>query len=432
MKKPILLCLLVLTGMQLIAQSWTPTHLTSVIYLANTGLESHNNQLYATVFNGFTANLFRLNSNGDAWDTVSTAGITVPRSVRSAGSRLYLSSLNQGVYSMLYYSTDDGNSFNLDTAGLPKYFSGVATISSIQYYNGKVIVNAGSYGYYLKDTGAALWKHVDVPTALNGGIDPVTGLNDTLFAYDNTGTHALYVSGDYGATWTLRANNLGTDYGTNILVGDETTGRLYSAGGKGSSLTEYGLYYSDDHGITWTKQDLSAFIHKNAGNTQQLITALYASGPDIFLALENNKNSTAPDVISTNSGIGGFAYDTLGLPLNAADAMKGLYIVKHGGKTAIGFNTTDVFIKGGAVGMSESSMLAEKMIFYPNPVSDHIHIEGNEAAFSLVITDVLGRPVGAATGDTDKIDATLWSGGIYFVSIFARGQLLATKKIIRQ
>lgn len=413
--------------------TWQPTNLTSVSYLAITSMESHKGDLYATVFNGFNSTLYKLDSGNSSWSTVSTGtAITVPSRLRSAGSKLYVSTVNSNVYSMLYYTTNGGSSYVLDTVGLPKSFSGVALIAGLQYYHGKMIANLASYGYYLKDTASASWKSIDVPTALNGGADPVTYTADTLFAYDNTGTHTMYVSGDYGNTWTVRTTNLPAGYATSVFVADDVTGRLYSAGTW--SNTSYGVYYSDDHGKNWTlSASANSFISLNANGTQQLVKAIYAHSPYFYMALENNKNNSSPDIVGSSTGFNNLAWDTLGLPQTAASAVYGTGFLMHQGKMVTSLNVMDIYMKGTAIGIHELS--EDQTIFhaYPNPCSETLSIvlKNSIKANKIKVLDCTGKILQEYPGNTGSINTSALAEGIYFLEIISEKDGRQIKKFIK-
>lgn len=436
MKKLLFYFAFAFIGMQAISQTWQGTGLTSVTYLPIVA-ESHNNELYATVSNGFTASLNKLNTNTSSWDTINTDSIKgSPRFLQSAGTKLYMSTVNSLVYSYIYYSTDGGNTFVMDTAGLPFPSAyGVSLIYGLQYYNGKIIANLGSGGYFLKDTSANQWHPIPVVTALNGGADPITYSEDTLFSFDNTGTNTLYVSGDYGTTWMARTTDLPSDYHTSVITGDNVTGRLYSFG-TWSSNTMYGLYYSDNGGMNWTQHNISSFLSLNTGFTPQLVTAMYASDQTFYMALENNANASAPDVVGTTTGLANLAYDTLGLPANAPGGLKGVRFFLHQNKLALAMNTLDVYIKGtggSSSAVAELSGEKEHIILFPNPSPNNLHIIMSNTITPITyvkITSPDGKVVLSENLQSSDVDITSLAKGIYFIQLFSDKKLIGTQRFV--
>lgn len=419
--KLIIITLFVVVGASKIASAntWSATNLTSVSYLPITGMESHDNELYATVFNGFTAILYRLNPDNTSWSTITTeSSITVPRFLKSAGSRLYMSTIVSGVTSLLYYTTDGCNTFNLDTVGLPHASGNISLIYGLQYFDGKIYANIGSFGYYVKDTSETAWRHIDVPTALHGGSDPITYINGTLFAYDNTGTHTMYFSTDFGDTWTVRTSNLPSDYETNQFIADQKTGRLYSFG-VWDNNTKSGVYYSDDKGVNWTAAaNANSFLGLNANHTLQLVTAMFAEGDIFYMALENNADSSALDVVGSTTGFEHLAYDTLGLPTDVVSAVKGANFLLHKGSLAIQMNVMDIYLKSGVSEVHEFKQ-QNQISVYPNPTSQilTIKVKNYQNQENYSITDYLGKTVlsGKLSGETTSIDIGFLLPGIYFI-----------------
>ncbi len=428
--KKFLLCLLVASAaLQSTAQNWQASNLTNVIYLAITATESHNNELYATVFNGSTASFNKLNANGTSWSTINLPNVTVPRFIQSAGTRMYISTLNSGIISELFYTYDEGAHLVMDTAGLPRGFGSVSTIFGLQYFAGKVIANMGGGGYYLKDTTATKWVAINVPTALNGGADPITCNHDTLFAYDNTGTHTLYYSTNWGTNWTVQTTDLPNEFACGRIVPDLVTGRLYCSGIWDNNL-KTGVFYSENSGKNWTQLNLAAFITKSANNGAQNIQSLYANGNNIYIGLENNKDQTAPDLISTKTGVNGFAYDTLGLPKSAA----GVYPVKiqaHKNKVFTALNVIDVFLKGDNSGITTNT-LQNLINVFPNPASDLIQLDANGLKLTSVnILDVSGKLIYAAPFSS-TLDVSGLPAGNYTIQCFSSEGLVAVQSFVKQ
>ncbi len=431
MKKLLPLFILLISTFQLQAQNWQATHLTNVTYLANMAMEVHQNKLYATIFNGFTGGLFRLRASQTAWDTLSTGSIIVPRFLASSGRRLYLSSVESGVASNIYYSTDAGATYIIDTIGLPQTFGYTSLCYGLRSFKSKIIANLGSAGYWIKDTAAVSWQSMAVVTALNGGIDPLVELHDTMFAYDNSGTNTFYISGDYGANWSTRVTGLPVDYGTSLLATDEISDRIYSFG-SWNNHSQYGVFYSNDHGRSWMNYvAASNMLGTNANNTQQLVKAMYGNGNTFYMALENDKNNSAPDIIGTTSGLANLAYDTLGLPLNGASGLYGSKFVSFNNQVALQLVTTDIYLKGTAtIGMNQVS--PKVLSIMPNPCSDEIHINAPSVTITKVqVYDMLGQLV-LEQANSATVSVKALPNGAYLVKCYAANQLMATEKIIKK
>ncbi len=430
MKKICLILLLVNISIASSAQ-WSATNLTQSNILTITGATSHNGELLAIVFNGIGADLYQLDPGNTSWTQKSVPGVNeIPQALVSAGSQLYMTSIGLG-YGMVYRSDDNGLTYSLDTVGLPKFFNGISSPIGIDYFNGKVLLNLGGAGYWLKDAGVTLWEHIDPPTSLNGGGDPICFSNDSLYAHDNSGANIFYVSGDYGQTWSERNTDLPAFFEGDLLVANKSSGRLYMAGSKDDG-TQYGIYISDDHGHTWSIADLSAFIGTDVLGGQQEVSALYADGGEIYVALENDQANTTPDVLSSENGISTLSYDTLGLLTDPAGTIEGSRILRHGNSIALVLNVRDVYL--GDAG-STSSIIGNhdysgSVSIYPNPVDDLVRIMADFEIGSIELQNAQGKTLIMSEGH--YIDVSDLPQGMYILKVIDKHrQSVISKRILK-
>lgn len=417
------------------AQTWAETNLTEFNYLAISDVEVHNNTLYGIVFSGFSAEVNTLNSTNDSWTVQNISNVAeIPAYIKSTGNKLYLGANGFG-YSMIYYSIDNGANFVPDTMGLPKISSGIAFMFGLGYFQGKMIVNLGSSGYWIKDVDGTTWMEIVSPTGFNGGTDPYAFLNDTIFFYDNAGANKLYVSGDYGVTVTERTTNLPSDFQGNIMSADTITGRLYLVGEK-SNGSEYGLYYSDDNGTTWAMVDLSSFIGTNVNGGPQLIKALFSDDNELLICLENDIANTTPDVLYSNNGITQIDYDTNGLVIDPAGTIQGAHIVRYNGNIALGLNVRDVYLLGsGANEVASLENTVDELRVYPNPVLDVLTIDSNyklDAKCTISVYNVQGQLVLKGRVINKRINVSSLESGVYFLEVLNDQGFSSTFKLIKR
>lgn len=402
------------------AQQWSATNLSNLNAFTVTAVESHKSELYSVLFNSISGEVYRLDSEGNSWSQVSITGTdgNIVSKLQDATSRIYLStnSLGSGA---LYYSRDDLNTLIADTIGLPRFLKGIVAPIDLQYFNGKILLNLGSSGYWLKDTTATTWHHIDPPTALNGGKDPLCCSKDTLFAHDNSGANLFYVSGDYGQTWSVRNTNLPTFFIGNVLVANRSTGRLYMAGAK-TDGSSYGTYYSDDNGFNWTIADLSAFIGKDVNGGQQEVRAIYANSEEVWIALENNNKNTTPDVLTSKTGIQNMAYDTMGLLNDPSGQIYGAKFVEHNGGIAMALNVRDVFMKSMVSGITERPV-TQQINAFPNPTHDVVNISENIEFDTLRVFDMNGKVLISST--SKHINLHNLPQGVYLVELINHNEL---------
>ena len=79
--------------------------------------------------------------------------------------------------------------------------------------------------------------------------------------------------------------------------------------------------------------------------------------------------------------------------------------------------------------LSTDNLLNDKIIIYPNPVEDLIHINTGLTILEVEIYDVLGKRLNFIKLDNRKIDMTRANKGIYVLKIKTEIGII-TKKII--
>lgn len=416
------------------SQSWQPTNLTNVTYLAITGMESHQGELYSTVFNGFTATLNKLNSDQSSWTEMTVTGITgSPRFMQSAGNKLYLTTIHNLAYSMVYYTIDGGSTYILDTVGLPQSGQGVITLAyGIQLFDHIIILNMGSAGYYYKDLNTGMdWDKIDVPTALNGGSDPLVYYNGSFIAYDNTGIHTLYVSTNEGQTWEARVPAMGNDYSTVVsgFILDQSNGRIYSYG-QWNSLTQHGIFYTDDNGLTWNQANAATALLGNNNNGQlQQVTAGYANGQTVYFALQNNQEGSVIDVIGTASGIDQISFKTDGLPSSSPAAINGVKFGMHQGKLAMQCNVSDIYLYGLSSGLNE---FHPETLVFPNPGAGNFTIQSLLTPELVLIKDLSGKLITRTEISQGKFNLDALATGIYMADFIKNNTILFTTKLVKE
>lgn len=399
---------------------WQPTNLTNVNYLSLSASESHDGELFAIVFNGLSGTLYKLDAGNTSWTAQSVNGVSDNLAfLQSANDRLYLGSNGLG-YSVLYYTEDVGATTVVDTVGLPQVNGGIAQIYGTQYNDGDLVVNLGSEGYWIKTNPNATWYYMDTPTGLNGGVDPMVWMNGTYFGFEGSGTTALYSSSDKGITWNTVTNNLPADFDVMMAAADQASGTLFVAGSWNSD-NDYGLYYSADDGATWAWVDLTAFMDMNFLGGPQLITAIYAHDDVIFIGLENDAQMTVPDVISSSTGVSGFAVNTNGLPTNASGVVNPLEFLEHNGNIVCRLNVIDVFLQEISTGISENNNISAFVQVFPNPTKDQLRV-GMTDASRYEILDLRGAIVYHGLLLNDVIDVSRLTSGQYLVRLQGKDQ----------
>jgi hypothetical protein len=433
-----LLCLFSLSTTK--AQNWEATNLTLSNAFPITDMHTHDGNLFATVNQVFLGTLEMSDDDGQTWTTQAITNVAgFPQFMSSVGNRLYMSS-NNTFHGILYYSEDNGATFTEDINGLPAGIGGgTGVITSVQILGNILVVGLGSGGYYAKPTSnlAEPFVQFDTPTSLNAGTDRLAYHNGILYTYDNAGAKLLYVSTDFGTTWSVPdMTNLPTDLQSDILEINPTNGRIYLSGESsfsGNVAANYGLYYSDDGGVNWTQMDLSMVAATNYLGDFHKVTALYVNNNLFFAAFDNDAMDTEPDVISsTNFPIVSPSIDNTGLVVDPSGTVHGRKFQIHNQKIVLSLNLVDVYIKDTT--LSDQNLAFQSTFeIYPTIVTDNqLYIDSTSKA-QLDIIDSIGKTmlkISIIEG-VQVVDISLLSNGVYILRLYTEHGMVA-KRIVKK
>ncbi len=433
MKTKLLFCFLAIITLSVNAQ-WQPTGISTDPIETIYDVQSHNNVLYASSnSDGFIKSL----DNGNSWQAVGqTEFSTNPTNryvshIRDTGSDLYVSTFFANfASSVIYKSSDNGQTFVSDTIGLPRV-SGANEIEDVQYlyhHNGYMIADIANTGNY--------WKHIS-DNSWQRNNDTNTQFSE-FFAFSGNKFYAwanyhLHVSQDNGQSWTQATDaNIPILFLANNLITDEDSGRIYMAG-KSIIESNYRLFYSDNDGGSWTEIDMSSYIGNNWIGVPQQIRKLFVKGSYIQVALDNDANPSAPDIlVSTNTGES-FSTDILGLPTNSNGTTTAVNFILHNNDLFMALNYTDIYRKPFSTLSIKDDNFLENVLVYPNPSNDIFYFKtSNNSIKSIHVYDVNGRLI-QRINDDDFIDSLkIENKGIYFLKITNHRGNSVVKRVIRQ
>ena len=198
------------------------------------------------------SSIYRSSNNGDSW-RAANQGIPSLAQVNAltwVDSVVYTAT-NYGVFS----STDYGNSWTVDTAGLrldspyPGQLGGIAGITSV---GSKLYAIKSMWGgVYTTSSGTIAWVPI--------GLDTVWGfamasIDTNVFAGTPRG---VYLYSGSGTTWLPRSNGLPGDFPSCILTAMDTLLFVYTG-----YWNNKGAYMSSDLGVTWRQINDSVFTGK--------------------------------------------------------------------------------------------------------------------------------------------------------------------------
>ena len=223
------------------------------------------------------------------------------------------------------------------------------------------------------------------------------------------GAGAVYISTDFGSTWTNTAT-APTDTVFSLEVDPADAARLLAA-------TSDGVFLTTNSGATWTN------LH--GGNLRAALQ--YPGSPDTLLA-----GGLAGVSISTN---GGNTWNQMNAGLDGR-AVNALEFVDHGGTYLIaGTVGGSCYAWQFAAGLAERRWTRDdgprtsgSLHAWPNPFVSYCRVDGHERD-EFGVFDHAGRQVGKAKGD--RIGAGL-AAGVYFLRLAqAQAQAIGPVRIVK-
>jgi photosystem II stability/assembly factor-like uncharacterized protein len=396
---------------------WTATTLGG-----SSDLTAHNGKLFALTA---MQKLVVSSDNGTSWTDITTDTLSGRQDfLASAGNRLYVATYNNGTAAgLIYYTTDEGVSWQLDTAGMPPliFGGGKADVRVLQAYNSTKLVGnfGGADAYYTKDITDASWTIMPDLASLDP--DKYLSRNDTLLAFAGNG---MRFSTDNGQTFSnITTSGMPAFQEINAVFWDNN--RIYlGADMYINNITT--IFYSDDFGSNWDSLSISKYVGTDFTTQRQTLTAFYANGSNIYFALYNDQANTTADIFLSTNGGQSFLKDSVGLTVDNFQTEQVIKLLEVNGRLFSVHNNTDIHYKsvGNNIGLNESKM--SSVGFYPNPASHQIHFE--EDIVSCYIYSLDGRLCHSAKNST-TIQFDL-RPGIYLVKATDINGLELNEKLI--
>jgi hypothetical protein len=184
--------------------------------------------------------------------------------------------LYAGTQEEIYFTSDSGNSWTLDSTGFHLSFNQTKGVSDLVILGNNVIAVQGQ-DIYRSFIGSH--NYLKVGTLDNPFLAVIGNI---LFGGILGG--GVYMSTDSGVSWVRRANGITNNYIISIIA----KGSNLYAGSAGS-----GVYFSSDIGTTWTSAGLDSMdinILDYRGNN--LYTGVYGGNDGLFLSTDDGANWT--------------------------------------------------------------------------------------------------------------------------------------------
>ena len=243
-------------------QNWTAINngipIQQILYLR--GLTISGNNIFAGFY--FGGGIYRSTNDGNSWsicggfnwDSVDIMCLA------SSGSNIFAGTSGYPPYVVLR-STDYGNSWSSVSNGLPN-----ATINSIIISGTNIFVGTYMNGVYRSNNNGGSWIFAGngLPNQI---VNCLASSGSNIFAgTDTAGTGGVYISTNYGGSWTQTSLNNTNVYGlladgTNLFAG---TGANLTA--ENLNIATGGVFLTTNNGTTW--------LDKSQGlNTNNLLVA---------------------------------------------------------------------------------------------------------------------------------------------------------------
>lgn len=376
-------------------------------------IESHGGDLFASSnMEGF----IRSTDDGMSWASVGQTGFTTSfigtrvSHIRSVGDDLLVVTFNPSfASSMIYRSTDGGNTFTPDTVGLPKVSGNneCVNIDRIEQHNGWVVVDVANLGNWWLVPGSGAWqKNNDPGTTWS---ENFTFHNGTAYTW---GTSNLYTATDPLGAWTqVASNGVPPWFTAQMLTCDASSGRLFVVG-QSATTQEYALLHSDNAGVDWSDIALEPIQGNNWLGSPQTITALYASNGLLEIAMQNEAGTSPPNVFaSTNAST--FTADHEGLLTDAGQFQHGIGFVAHASKLFMAMSAPGIWMKDLATGVPDVVAGATDLIAYPSPALDRVRVLHDSRVVAARAWDASGRMVEVPVAIDGTLDLSTFSPGVW-------------------
>jgi photosystem II stability/assembly factor-like uncharacterized protein len=386
--KTILLCGALITSLVSSAQlNWEATVVNASYHLYTIDAPSED-VIYTAGYNG---SLLKSVNGGDSWQNLSIQAsyITEIDFLDTQTGWLCAQGSTVTEPGVLHKTTDGGLTWTLVQSG-PDYLAMDWVNNSIGYVGGRD-------GFFEKTTnGGVTWTQITLPNAQT--IACIDFLDEN-HGFVTTSEHKFYRTSDGGQTWeSISHSYIESVYFRTPLIGYCTT--YYGKIGKTTNGGETFTYFQTPHNFQLRE---IAFENDLIG---------YVVGG---LDCSNGSCTNKPVIMTTTDG--GITWVSNVTPYDGLD--KGYYDIAltPGGKPFIAGSNKAVLRLQESVSLSENS-IEEKLLVYPNPANEAIHVKAPINGTVARIIDQTGRIVKempVQTGTETEIEVATLNAGVYTI-----------------
>lgn len=375
-----------------------------------------------TLWAGSTGQIFKSTDKGSTWAAVSTglqSGISGNSGITRVGTRVYASFSGNGNY-YVYYTTDEGQNWNIDTAGWTSIV-GIkpAAVQLITYKDYVMARLESNFILYKKNTDAA-WSTLTVPDGFRTpGYMYVVG--DTLIL----GAGRIALTTDMGTNWTVREPNWAPGLPMGFMTGmfqDRDNPAVLFGNYQVLSTSKPKYFYTKNNQASWDSFNLDV-------DQPSFISGMHIKGNEIYVAFGGSFNAADTTKKFFHSSDGGKNWTNITDNLYSLAAFKFHSIssieVVDGNVFAGGFSSGLVKRTGSSTGLSRVGK-HETLKVYPNPANNYIMID--EQVTNLEITDMSGKTILTKAGKCEgETGIGHLAPGLYMIKAQKNGEQLVTR-----
>jgi photosystem II stability/assembly factor-like uncharacterized protein len=377
-----------------------------------------------TLWAGSIGQIFKSTDQGATWTEASTglqSGISGNSGITRVGNRVYASFSGNGDY-YAYYTTDEGQNWNIDTAGWTTIVGIKPAAVQLLTYKDYVLARLESnFILYKKNTDAA-WNTLTVP---DGFRTPgyMYAVGDTLIL----GAGRIALTTDMGANWVIREPNWAPGLPLGFINGmfqDRDNPAVLFGNYQVLSNSKPKYFYTKNNQASWDSFNVDV-------DQPAAISGMYIKGNEIYVAFSGTFNAADTLKKIFHSTDGGLSWTNVTENLYSLASFKFHSIssieVVNGNVFVAGFSSGLYKRTGGSSGLNFVNR-HETLRVYPNPATEHITID--EQVTNLEITDMSGKTVVARTGKCEgETQISHLAPGLYIVKAQKNGQQLVSKFI---
>lgn len=361
------------------------------------GITANVNNPYIEVIDAFIIHQGRLIShnffdglqfsddNGHSWDTLPQSGMSgTPVEFYGFDQKLYASTMVNGTAGgVQYYSIDKGQSWTIDSAGMPG--------SAVNANYKASVLKARQFGDYLfykfNIPNPYYWRHKDSTVyhadqfANSNFMNDFTLENDTIWAA--MGGSFYYLDQARGTYQQPTNNNLDFAIGTAVAKSGANVFMI----SRDSNL-DWILYRSQDYGDNWDTLYMQNILGQGAF-TARTINSIYCDGSELWLGAGPKGTNEKVEILYSSDLGNSWTYQNQGLPTdpNGTNSVQRFY--SAGGYLFAHLSFKDVYRMTRNVGLNENNHA--QLDLYPNPSEDYFSLESSQEIKSVKLMDLRGN-----------------------------------------